>query len=79
MPTKKRASKKAAANAAAKKKGKHKVLKNLGLNPKMVTAAILTIMGALLVIWNISGLLFVFLGAVLIYFGLKMFGIEIRI
>lgn len=80
MPTRKRVTRKSAAKkVAAKTEQARKVLDELGLNPRMLAAAIMTIIGALLVIFNIAGLLFVFVGAVLIYFGLKMFGVDIRI
>jgi hypothetical protein len=78
MPTKRRASKKSAP-VAARKVEKRKILDELGLNPRLLAAAIMTIIGALLLIFNIAALLFVFVGSVLIYFGLKMFGFEIRI
>jgi hypothetical protein len=78
MPTKKRVSRKTVSKAiASESKVAEKELHKIGLNPRTLAAAVITIIGALMVIGGASGLLEVFVGAVLIYFGLKMFGFKL--
>ena len=80
MPTRKRASRKSVSNiVAADKQKAEKELHKLGLNPRTLAALVLTIIGVLLVVWAIGGVLEAFVGLVLIYFGLKMFGFELKL
>jgi hypothetical protein len=80
MPTKKRVSRSTVTKAiASESKAAEKKLHKIGLNPRTLAAAVITIIGALMVIWGVSGLLEVFVGVVLIYFGIKMFGFNLHI
>lgn len=48
-----------------------------GLTYTKIAAAIMVIIGALLVLFNIEGVVIAFVGFVLIYFGLRMLGIHL--
>ena len=54
-------------------------LSKIGLNLRSLVAAVVTVVGALLVLANLTGILLAFVGLVLIYFGFKMFGIDLKI
>ena len=54
-------------------------LSGMGLNHKKIAGLVMIIIGALLVIGNISGALLALVGLVLIYFGLWIFGYQISL
>ncbi len=79
MPTKKRISRKSVSKVvAADERKADKELNKLGLNSRSLVAAVMTLVGAFLLLSNLTGILLAFVGMVLIYFGLKMFGIHLR-
>jgi hypothetical protein len=79
MPTKKRISRKSVSRAVvADERKADKELNKLGLNTRSLVAAVITLVGAFLLLSNLTGILLAFVGMVLIYFGLKMFGIHLR-
>lgn len=60
-------------------KSADKELTGMRLNHKKIAGLIMVIIGALLVIGNISTALLAIVGLVLIYFGLWIFGYEISL
>ena len=81
MPTKKRSRKVSGAEraVAAEERKADKALGKFGLNARTVAAALITIIGAALILTNLAGIVLAFVGFVLVYFGLKMFGIDIKL
>lgn len=55
-----------------------KEMASMGLTYKKAAGIIIAIIGAILVVLNLSGALMVFVGLVLIYFGLKVLGYNIK-
>ncbi len=49
------------------------------LNYRKIGGVVLAVVGALLVLANLSGLLYAFAGIVLIYFGLRLLGYNIKV
>ncbi len=56
-----------------------KELSKQGLDWKIIGGAAFTIIGALLILFNISALLMAIVGIVLIYFGVKLLGYNVRL
>jgi hypothetical protein len=79
MPNKNAPKEDASEKVKAGKQKVEKEMSKMGLNYRKVVAAIIIIIGALLIITNLSALLLAFIGFVLIYFGLKMLGYHLNL
>jgi len=68
--------------ASSARSGKAKIDKKMskaGVDYKTVGGAIITIIGIVLIVFNISAVLMAVVGFVLVYFGLKLLGYTIKI
>lgn len=80
MPRKKGTTRrrKRSANLATTEKKVESEMSNVGLNYHKLGGLIIGIIGAILVVWNLEGVLLAFIGLVLIYFGLRLWGFKLK-
>ena len=80
MPTKRKLSRKTVSNAvAAEEKKADKELAKIGLNTRTVTAVVLILIGLVMVFTQLGAVLIAIVGIALIYFGLKVFGVDLKL